>query len=125
MELKNFVSSTIEEISLGILEAKEKLKGTNAIVSPDHIRTNSVDSQAYARTVKPTKQRDADDYTRVVQKVEFDIAVTIDESDKTAAGAKISVLSIGLGGDIENTSKTGSSSRIKFFVPIVFPTNET
>lgn len=125
MELKKFISSTIEEISRGILEASENLSDTNAIVSPQDFQINSKESQALGRT-KPTHIPDhVGKGTRVVQKVDFDIAVTVDETDKTKAGGKISVLSIGLGGDLETSSKTGTNSRIRFSVPIVLPSKET
>ena len=128
MELKDFISSTIEEISLGILNASTRLEGTNAIVSPKDFRINSKDSQAFGRTKRPLLECDSEEETgetRVVQKIDFDIAVTVDETDKTNAGAKISVLSIGLGGGVETFSKTGTHSRIQFSVPIVFPSNDS
>ncbi len=81
MELRDFISSTIEEISRGILNAGELLKDTNAIVSPHDFRINSEDSQAFGRT-RIVNEYYVDKGTRVVQKVAFDIAVTVDESDK-------------------------------------------
>lgn len=125
MELKNFISSTIEEISRGILEASEKLSDTNAIVNPHDFRINSNESQAFGRTKGTDYENPVDEGTRVVQKVAFDIAVTVDETDSTSAGGKISVLSIGIGGETESASKTGTSSRINFSVPVVFPSNDT
>ena len=125
MELKDFISSTIEEIARGILTASDQLKDTNAIVSPHNFKINSHDSQAFGRTKNPDIVDHVDGNTRVVQKVDFDIAVTVDEADKANAGAKISVLSIGLGAGVETESKTGTNSRIKFAVPVVFPSNET
>ena len=124
MELKNFISSTIEEISRGILEASENLSDTNAIVSPKDFKINSKESQAFGRTKLEHLPDHVEKGTRVVQKIDFDIAVTVDETDKTKAGGKISVLSIGLGGDLETSSKTGTNSRIKFSVPIVLPSKE-
>ena len=126
MELKDFISSTIEEISRGILAAKDQLKDTNAVVSPHNFQVNSKESQAFGRT----KNEDAHEPqkwqgTRVVQKVDFDIAVTVSDADKSNAAAKISVLSIGIGGAVENVSSTGTNSRIQFSVPVVFPSNET
>ncbi|WP_444924746.1 hypothetical protein ACJJH9_06970 [Microbulbifer sp. DLAB2-AF] len=125
MELKNYISSTIEEIARGILDASEKLADTNAVVSPTDFQINSKESQAFGRTKSPHIPDHVGKDTRVVQKDDFDIAVTVDEADKSKAGAKISVLSIGLSGDLESLSKTGTSSRIKFAVPLVLPTKET
>lgn len=125
MELKSFISSTIEEIARGVLAASENLADTNAIVSPTDFKINSNDSQAFGRTKSPHREDHLGKGTRVVQKVDFDIAVTVDETDKTKAGGKISVLSIGLGGDLETSSKTGTNSRIRFSVPVVLPSKET
>lgn len=121
MELKNFISSTIEEIARGILDASERLSDTNAVVSPNDFTINSKNSQAFGRTKVFSVEDHLGQGTRVVQKVEFDIAVTIDETDTAKAGGKISVLSIGLGGDMETSSKTGTNSRIRFYVPVVLP----
>ena len=125
MELKDFISSTIEEISRGILTASVQLKDTNAIVSPHDFMIYSQESQAFGRTKNPNIPDHVEGETRVVQKIDFDIAVTVDDSDKANAGAKISVLSIGIGAGVETTSKTGTNSRIQFSVPVVFPSNET
>jgi len=124
MELKEFISSTLEQISRGVLEAGANLQDTNAIVSPHDFRINSENSQAFGRTRKEAGS-DADEGTRVVQKVDFDIAVTVDETDKANAGARISVLSIGLGVGGETTTRSGTVSRINFSVPVVFPSHET
>ena len=104
MELKDFISSTIEEISRGILTASEQLKDTNAIVSPIDFQINSQESQAYGRTRNPNIRDNVERGTRVVQKIDFDIAVTVEDSGKANAGAKISVLSIGIGGGVETAS---------------------
>ena len=44
MELKEFISSTLEQISRGILKAGEQLIDTNAVVSPKDFRINSENS---------------------------------------------------------------------------------
>lgn len=124
MELREFIKSTLVEVSRGVLDASEDLKDTNAIVSPENFTVNSENSQAFGRTKKPGEDSSTNG-TRVIQKVDFDIAVVVDETDKTNAGVKISVMSIGLSGGGEATSKTGSSSRIRFSVPVVLPGSNT
>lgn len=121
MELKDFVSTSIEQISRGIMEAGENLKNTDAIVSPEDFRVNSDSSQAFGRTKNDNVLKDIDAGTRVVQKVDFDIALTVDESQSKTAGAKISVLSIGIGAEGGSESTTGTVSRLQFSVPVVFP----
>lgn len=119
MDLKDFVASSLQQIAEGIIQANENLKETSAIVNPAEITVNSDSSQAYGRT-RPSSNP-ANNDSRVVEKVSFDVAVTIQEGTQTDAGIKVSVMSIGLGagGKSENTS--GSESRISFSVPMVFP----
>lgn len=121
MELQEFIKSSLVEISRGVLDASTALKDTDAIVSPENFKVNSENSQAFGRTKSGPSALDPESGTRVVHKVDFDIAVLVDESDKVNAGIKISVMSIGLTGGGESTTKSGSASRIKFSVPIVMP----
>ncbi|WP_133249162.1 trypco2 family protein [Abyssibacter profundi] len=122
MDLKDFVKDSLAQIAEGIIEANESLAHTDAIINPTAITVNSESSQAYART-RP--QARSDDRTRVVEKVDFDIAVTVHESEKTNAGIRVSVVSIGLGAGGESSALSGSNSRIKFTVPMVFPSKRT
>lgn len=124
MELREFIKSSLVEISRGVLDASTELEDTNAIVSPENFQVNSDSSQAFGRTKTGSNAMDPTNGTRIVHKVDFDIAVLVDESDKTKAGIKISVMSIGLSGGGESTTKSGSTSRIKFSVPIVMPSSQ-
>lgn len=122
MDLKDFVKSSLSQVAEGIIEANNALKDTDAIVNPAEIVVNSDNSQAYGRTKRPELKEDP---TRVVEKVEFDVAVTVQEGESTNAGIKVSVMSIGLGAGGESSLTQGSQSRIKFTVPMVFPSNKT
>jgi len=122
MDLKDFVQSSLSQIAEGIIDANEALSDTDAIVNPTEIIVNSDSSQAYGRTRSPVLQEDP---TRVVEKVEFDVAVTVQEGESTNAGIKVSVMSIGIGASGESSSTLGSQSRIKFTIPIVFPSKRT
>ncbi|MDQ6982754.1 MAG: trypco2 family protein [Mariprofundus sp.] len=122
MDLKDFVKNSLSQIAEGIIDANETLSDTDAIVNPTEIVVNSDNSQAYGRTLSPALQ---DDPTRVVEKVEFDVAVTVQEGESTNAGIKVSVMSIGIGASGESSSTSGSQSRIKFTIPIVFPSKRT
>nr|WP_319495363.1 trypco2 family protein [uncultured Desulfobacter sp.] len=123
MELREFIKSSLVEISRGILDASKELEDTNAVVSPNDFKFTSESSQAFGRTFK-SNVIDPTSGTRVVHKVDFDIAVVVDETDTAKAGVKISVMSIGLSAGGESSSKSGSTSRIKFSVPIVLPSKE-
>jgi len=122
MDLKDFVTNSLSQIAEGIIGANNALSDTDAIVNPAEIVVNSGNSRAYGRTRSPTLQEDP---TRVVEKVEFDVAVTVQEGESTNAGIKVSVMSIGLGASGESSSTSGSQSRIKFTVPMVLPSKKT
>lgn len=124
MELREFIKSSLVDVARGIMDASEALKDTNAIISPDDFEMISEHSSTFGRTLT-SRVRSNIQATRVVHKVDFDIAVVVDETDKTQAGVKISVMSIGLNGGGESTSKAGSTSRIKFSVPVVMPSSQS
>ncbi|WP_068859711.1 hypothetical protein [Perlucidibaca aquatica] len=123
MDLKDFVASSLQQIAEGILEAGDALKDTNAVVNPAKIRVNSGDSQAYGRTAS-NALANPDSESRVVEKVSFDVAVTVQEGTETQAGIKVSVMSFGLGAGGQSNAASGSESRISFSIPMVFPTHE-
>ena len=120
MDLKEFVKETIVQISQGIEEANSELGGSEAMVNPIYVKMNSKEAQGYGRT----KKRDPgykDPDSKLLQKVDFDVAVYVEAGKKGSAGAKLSIASIGIGAEGEIESSNKSESRIKFSVPVVFP----
>ena len=119
MDLKDFVKESLVQISKGISEANVELAGTGSMINPLHVSINTDKSQAYGRTGKPAY--DPDGSTRVVEKVDFDVAVVAEAGEQKKAGIKLSIASIGLGADGQSNTKDKSESRIKFTIPVVFP----
>ncbi|HWN95440.1 MAG TPA: hypothetical protein VNT99_10440, partial [Methylomirabilota bacterium] len=96
--------------------AKE-LKDSKAIVNPrnvDVIHLKGTEAQIYGY-VGETERLD------VVQKIDFDVAVTAEKGSETKGGIGIHVGTIALGtqGRSENTNST--VSRIRFSIPMVLP----
>ncbi|MCV6610650.1 MAG: hypothetical protein OIF55_07780 [Amphritea sp.] len=118
MNLEEFIKESLVQISNGITGANEELKDTGALINPLHIQVNSDSSQAFART---GQSRKAHENSRVVEKVEFDIAVSAEKGEGASAGLKLTVASIGVeaGGNTGKSSR--SESRIQFSIPVVFP----
>lgn len=116
MELKDFIKESIVQVTEAIIESNEELKSKNAIVNPGKIQVNSEESQAYGRESPLTRH-----HTRIVQKIDFDVAVTVQDEQQAGAGAKISVMSLKLGAEGEVNYSNKSESRIKFAVPIIYP----
>lgn len=126
MDLKDFVKESIIQIAKGIEEANEQLKDSEAMVNPMYIITYSEEAQSYGRT----SERDAEisnPDSKIVQKVDFDVAVVAEVGKQGTAGGKLSIASIGFGAEGKTESSNKSESRIKFSIPVVFPTckNET
>jgi len=118
MELKEFVQQSLVQIARGIEEASKELKETNAHINPKNVYVNADTRQNYGRLVK------GKDYNPVVELVEFDVAVHASEGTEKSGEIGISVGSIGIGGGGKTQETSKSESRLKFRIPVVFPTSE-
>ncbi len=76
MDLKDFVKNSLHQIAEGIIEANEALSDTDGMINPPDITVHSDSSQAYGRT-RSTRSAQQSSDSRVVEKVEFDIAGTV------------------------------------------------
>jgi len=117
MDLKDFIKATLVEINQAITESNAELQDTGAIINPKGIQINSDNSQAYGRQSPKTDHH----RLKVVQKIDFDVAVFAQNDEKAGGGAKISIASIGIGADAEVKNSNKSESRIKFSVPVIYP----
>lgn len=117
MELKEFIKESLVQINLAIDESNEALKDSEAIINPAGVQINSDSSQAYGRQSPDTRHHE----NKVVHKVDFDVAVSVNDDQKAGGGAKISIASIGIGANAEVKYSNKSESRIKFSVPIIYP----
>ncbi len=118
MDLKDFVQQSLVQISQGIEAASKELETSNAHINPKNIHVNADTRQNYGRLVK------GQNYHPVVELVEFDVAVHASEGSETSGKIGISVGSIGIGGGGKSQETSKSESRIKFKIPVVFPTSE-
>lgn len=118
MELKDFIRETFVQISKGIEEANTELQDSSAIINPNNVYVNAENRQNYGRLSK------SKEYNRIIETVDFDVAVTA--SDENEAGGKfgIKVGSIELGANGKQTESSKAESRIKFKIPMVFPSAE-
>ncbi len=106
MELKEFISKTLQEVLQGINEAQNELAGKNiGTVVPF-----TVEGQG---TLKPPE-------ISPYQNIKFEVAVNIEE--KSGSGASISVLSALVNGKIQGNSANANThaSKISFVVPVYY-----
>ena len=104
MELKDFITATLIEIQSGVQAAidhavKNKIGGA---INPSWGGTKAINGS-------------------LIEKVQFDIAVTV--SDKTAGSAEggIKVVGLKIGGSGSGSIETSNVSRIQFSIPVVPP----
>lgn len=98
MELKDFVSQSIQQIVAGVREAQQQ-HGTDARINPSNLRLGSETSQKHLF--------DFDNHM-LLSNVEFDVAVTAEEGKGTKGGIGVFVGSVGLGS--QGQSETRNSS---------------
>jgi hypothetical protein len=108
MELKNFVSQTLQEIISGIKDAQNSgIEEGGTINPPDQRGGNS--TYAHGLNGNP------------IQNIDFDIAVTVIEGKETKGGIGVFTGSVGLGTQGRSDTSNTSYSRIKFCIPVTFP----
>ncbi|HKM56730.1 MAG TPA: hypothetical protein VJY33_25220 [Isosphaeraceae bacterium] len=115
MDLQQFVEETLVQIAHGIMAANKALEDTGAIVSPEKLML-----------VPPNRAADRNATTKPgnppVHRVEFDVAVIALSSSATSGGAGVKLAVLDLGTKGESGRKDTSESRIKFSIPMIFPT---
>ena len=119
MELQDFISTTLIQIARGIEMAANELDDSKAVVNPRNVNTR-VPEEADIYGYLDTKRK----FYKVVQKIEFDVAVTAEKGTETKGGIGIQVGSIGLGTQGKSENASSSVSRIKFSIPMTLPTED-
>lgn len=116
MDLKDFVSETLISILEGVVNAQEKAAEINALVNPGGLMRNADNVSDNSIWDNRTNN--------FAQQVQFDIAVTAEDS--ATGGAKIKVMSGILGGGIggEKANKNSIASRVQFSVPVLLPSQD-
>ncbi len=108
MDLKTFIAESLTQIAEGIEEAQKSDSG--AIFSPRIDYTDKGRPRLAGGMV-----------TYAPQMIEFDVAVTVTESDGEKGGGKIGVSFLNIGGEMTTSSENSSTSRIRFEIPVVWP----
>ena len=118
MKLQEFVTETLTQILAGVRDAQAKIEDDN--YDPTSSAKISPPLSTSAETLEKKGYR-TDAYFRPVQNVEFDVAVTVNETMEAKGGAGLLVATIGLGARAEIGSTDTTVHRIKFAVPVVLP----
>lgn len=117
MELKDFISNTIEQISLGIIDASKKCESHGVIVNPN-ITVGSNGDYSIPKSPEHVNIQ------RRVQIIDMDIAVNLTNTEGSELGGKIGVSFLRVGRNTIESKNTTHENRIKFSLPICLPTSE-
>jgi hypothetical protein len=118
MNLRNFIKETLIQIAQGIEDASHALDSTTAIVNPRNVTgtTGAVDSKVYGYIADDISPR------QVVQRINFDVAISVAQGTETKGGIGLVVGAVALGSQGKSDSSNTSQSRIQFTIPMVLPT---
>lgn len=110
MNLDEFVSVVLVNISKGVKDAQVEVEDFGGSVNPREIL--SVAGVDYAQI--PTKETS----------IEFDILVEVSESNQNKGDGKLDLKVLSFGASGSSSDKLSRSQRIKFSVPLILPSCE-
>lgn len=107
MNLRDFISETLEQIVLGVDDARREV-GKNSI-------QGEINPRRSARMHREVSDRGDQIYT-----VQFDVAVTASSSTETKGGIAVMAGFVGLGSSGQSSETDSNVSRIQFEVPVSY-----
>ena len=109
MELRDFVKEVLTQIVDGVRDAQQPNGGAFVVPTGDGNHKYAEHPRfASSARIKSTI-------------VDFDVAITVEDSDKAGAKAGVKVFSVQFGAEGEIASKNSTVSRVQFAVPLLLP----
>lgn len=113
MDLKDFVKETLVQISTGVQESIEAVRESGGFTNPAATGKVKSDNSSHFGSMGEGQN---------VFLVDFDVAVTVDESSESSGGGKLKVAGVfSLGCEAGGVSKSSSSNRVSFKIPLALP----
>lgn len=109
MDLKEFISETLVQITLGIQDAQEKVKDTGCLINPKGFHQGENLRSGY------------NEEYRHVQKVKMSVAVSVMENSETKAGLGVVTAIFKAGASTKEGEVNNVTNRIEFDIPISLP----
>lgn len=107
MDLKDFVSQALIQITEGVSDAQKVVQEKGGFVNP---------AVRQAETGQPMHDG------RVIQSVDFNVAVTVTEDSSCSGGGKLSVATVfKANAETASSEKNSTTSKISFKVPLAVP----
>ena len=109
MEINTFIESVLIQIVEGTKNANQIIINSGATIS--------------SKDVRPLRDSTTYNFTnnKLVNLIEFDIALTVIENDKKNGTGGIKIAGIQFGAGIESETNNQIISRIKFSLPLTLP----
>jgi hypothetical protein len=118
MELDRFISETLQSVFKGIADAQEKLGALDGAINP----------KAYSWGEEQAKHLQVARDNRKIECVEFEVVLTLETGKGEGADAKIGVFSglfgAGAGVRVDIKESAQSLNKIRFGIPVVWPTQK-
>ena len=108
MELKDFIKTAIRDVTEAVSELQQELKN-DAVINP--ILFNS----------EPGKTLLVENKVRMIERLNFDIAVTATDESGIGGSGKAGISVFGARVGAEKTEKTDNISRLTFSIPVIMP----
>lgn len=117
MELKEFISGIIQDITTAVNETQKEYKTENQDVLQPIINPSEIDTDKGNCVHNGIK--------RHITYIDFDVSLIVSENDgkKGEAGIKVNILS--MHGGVDHTEHSELIQRVHFNVPIALPAIET
>jgi hypothetical protein len=107
MELKEFIKTTLIEITNGVIEAQNELAESGCLINPETMNGGQI-KQGYKNEI------------RSIQMVKMNIAVTVTENSGKKSGIGVAKI-INAGINSEQFDSNEKITTVEFEVPISFP----
>ena len=107
MELKEFIKSTITQLSEAVYELNDELKDKGVVVNPCSVANSSFDTLDFGGVI--------------VSSVDFDLQVNTSEVKENSGKIGILASVVGIGASTKEGSNGNEASRIRFKLPVVLP----
>jgi hypothetical protein len=113
MELKEFITETLSQITEGVAAAQLRLKDTGVLINPE----------GFSMEGGQIKKGYKNEY-RQIQNIKMTIAVTVTEESDSKAGIGVMASVFKAGKSIGESEQNQTINRIEFEIPIALPVME-
>lgn len=112
MDIKEFVAGALTQLVQGLNDAQGEIMKAGGSVNPPVLETDQR-RLIFCNNTESGKT--------IIAEIEFDIALTVTQSEGNKAAIGVFTALIGAGAQTQAESVGQNTSRIKFSVPVLFP----